>query len=203
MLAKHFALLGATGVGKSSGVALILREVLRVRPAQRIFLLDPHNEYAPSFADRGRVITPAGLRLPYWLFNFEEFVDAVFRARPGVEDEVAILGQAIVAAKNKHASERDAMRSSLRRAGSSDYGFTVDTPVPYRFTDLMKIIDDEMGQLEKRSDVSDLPAPADTIAQSLDGPALRIHVPGCDSGRRHHGGDPWTICSISPMLRVR
>ncbi len=153
MLAKHFALLGATGVGKSSGVALILREVLRVRPAQRIFLLDPHNEYAPSFADRGRVITPAGLRLPYWLFNFEEFVDAVFRARPGVEDEVSILGQAIVAAKNRHASERDALRSSLRRTGSSDYGFTVDTPVPYRFADLMKIIDDEMGQLEKRSDV--------------------------------------------------
>lgn len=153
MLAKHFALLGATGVGKSSGVALILREVLRVRPQQRIFLLDPHNEYAPSFVDRGRVITPAALRLPYWLFNFEEFVDAVFRARPGVEDEVAILGQAIVAAKNKHASDRDAMRSSLRRGGPGDYGFTVDTPVPYRFADLMKIIDDEMGQLEKRSDV--------------------------------------------------
>ncbi len=153
MLSKHFALLGATGVGKSSGVALLLREILRVRPEQRVFLLDPHNEYAPSFADHGRVITQADLRLPYWLFNFEEFVDAIFRARPGVEDEVAILGKAIVAAKNLQARERDAMRSTLRRAGAGDFGFTVDTPVPYRFTDLIKIIDDDMGKLEKRSDV--------------------------------------------------
>ena len=46
------------------------------------------------------------------------------------------------------------MRSSLRRGRFERLLFpTVDTPVPYRFTDLMKIIDDEMGQLEKRSDV--------------------------------------------------
>ncbi len=32
MLSKHFAILGSTGVGKSSGVSLLLNEILRVRP---------------------------------------------------------------------------------------------------------------------------------------------------------------------------
>ena len=43
MLSKHFAVLGTTGVGKSSGVALILRQILDARPNLRLFLLDGHN----------------------------------------------------------------------------------------------------------------------------------------------------------------
>src|SRR5690349_8626029 len=35
MLGKHFALLGSTGVGKSSGVAVLLRAILEVRPNLR------------------------------------------------------------------------------------------------------------------------------------------------------------------------
>ena len=46
LLTKHFAVLGTTGVGKSSGVAVILDQVLRTRQDVRIFLLDVHNEYA-------------------------------------------------------------------------------------------------------------------------------------------------------------
>ena len=45
MLSKHFAVLGTTGVGKSSGVALILQQILDARPNLRVFLLDGHNEY--------------------------------------------------------------------------------------------------------------------------------------------------------------
>ncbi|HYA71985.1 MAG TPA: DUF87 domain-containing protein, partial [Roseiarcus sp.] len=49
LLAKHFAVLGSTGVGKSSGVAVILNEILDLRPQLRIFLLDGHNEYGRCF----------------------------------------------------------------------------------------------------------------------------------------------------------
>ena len=52
MLSKHFAVLGSTGVGKSSGVSLLLNEILRARPNLRIFLLDVHNEYGRCFGDR-------------------------------------------------------------------------------------------------------------------------------------------------------
>jgi hypothetical protein len=71
MLSKHFAILGTTGVGKSSGVAVIINEIMAARPELRIFLVDPHNEYGRCFGDRGQVLTPANLRLPFWLFNFE------------------------------------------------------------------------------------------------------------------------------------
>jgi len=59
MLSKHFAVLGTTGVGKSSGVAVILQQILEARPDLRIFLLDGHNEYGRCFGDRAQVLTPA------------------------------------------------------------------------------------------------------------------------------------------------
>src|SRR5207237_4843695 len=85
MVSKHFAIFGTTGVGKSSGVALILRQILQARPDLRLFLIDPHSEYGRCFPDKAQILTPKNLRLPFWLFNFEEIVDAVFRVRPGLE----------------------------------------------------------------------------------------------------------------------
>ncbi len=155
MLTKHFAVLGTTGVGKSSGIALMLRAVLDERPDQRIFLLDPHAEYANCFdRERMRLITPETLRLPFWMFAFEEFVDALFRARPGVDAEVNLLAQAIMDARAEFARERSGSGLSLRRPGSgTEGGFTVDTPAPYRLADLLRLLDDGMGRLENRSEV--------------------------------------------------
>ena len=88
MLSKHFAVLGSTGVGKSSGVSLLLNEILKARPNLRIFLLDVHNEYGRCFGDRALVLNPRNLKLPFWLFNFEEIVDVLFAGRPGVPEEL-------------------------------------------------------------------------------------------------------------------
>lgn len=152
MLAKHFAILGTTGVGKSSGVALILQEILAARPTLRIFLIDPHNEYGRCFHERAEVLNPKNLRLPFWLFNFEEVVDVFFRGRPGVEEEVEILAELIPLAKAQFASGRsDSARLSIRKTGTKVTGYTVDTPVPYRLADLISLIDERMGKLENRS----------------------------------------------------
>jgi len=45
---------GTTGVGKSSGVALLVRQILDARPDLRVFLIDPHNEYGHCFDDRAQ-----------------------------------------------------------------------------------------------------------------------------------------------------
>src|SRR6187549_108305 len=151
MLSKHFAVLGSTGVGKSSGVSLLLNEILRSRPNLRIFLLDVHNEYGRCFGDRALVLNPRNLKLPFWLFNFEEIVDVLFAGRPGVPEELDILAEVIPMAKGIYTQYQNADRIGLKRIDPKSIGYTVDTPVPYRLVDLISLIDERMGKLENRS----------------------------------------------------
>jgi hypothetical protein len=149
LLRKHFAVLGTTGVGKSTSVALILQEILKKKANLRIFLIDPHNEYAHSFGTMAEVISPKNLKLPFWLFNFEEIVDVFFRGRPGVEEETEILSELIPLAKAQYAANQRGERIQLRKASTG--GYTADTPVPYRISDLVSLVNDRMGKLENRS----------------------------------------------------
>jgi uncharacterized protein len=149
---RHFAVVGTTGVGKSSGIATILRKIMDVRSNLRIFLVDPHNEYSHCFGDKAQVLTPGNLRLPFWLFNFEEIVDAFFGGRPGVEEELEILSDAIPLAKAAYLQYRaNADRLLTKKREQRDAGFTADTPVPYRIEDLISSLDEQMGRLENRS----------------------------------------------------
>jgi DNA helicase HerA-like ATPase len=152
LVSKHFAILGTTGVGKSSGVAIILREIIATRPNLRVFLVDPHNEYGRCFGDKAQIVTPSNLRLPFWLFNFEEIVDVFFGGRPGVDDEVEILANLIPQAKAGYllyGTTND--RQIMKRKDPRNSGFTADTPVPYRIDDLIGLIDEQMGKLENRA----------------------------------------------------
>ena len=151
MLSKHFAVLGSTGVGKSTGVSLLLNEILKARPNLRIFLLDVHNEYGRCFGDRALVLNPRNLKLPFWLFNFEEIVDVLFGGRAGVPEELDVLAEVIPIAKGIYTQYQNADRLGLKRADPKQIGFTVDTPVPYRLVDLISLIDERMGKLENRS----------------------------------------------------
>ena len=151
LLTKHFAVLGTTGVGKSSGVAVILDQVLRSRQNVRIFLLDVHNEYASCFVDRASVISPHNLKLPFWLFNLEEIADVIYGGRSPVDEEIEILAEVIPLAKSKYAQYKEASdRQIVKRAIGKSAGYTVDTPVPYMLQDLISLIDERMGRLENR-----------------------------------------------------
>jgi uncharacterized protein len=151
MLSKHFAVLGSTGVGKSTGVSLLLNEILKSRPALRIFLLDVHNEYGRCFGERALVINPRNLKLPFWLFNFEEIVDVLFAGRPGVPEELDILAEVIPVAKAIYTQYQNTDRMGLKRTDPKSTGYAIDTPVPYRLVDLISLIDERMGKLENRS----------------------------------------------------
>ena len=112
LLARHFAILGSTGVGKSSGVAVILREILAVRPDVRIFMLDGHNEYGRCFGELANVVNPRAAKLPFWLFNFEEIVDVVYGGRPGIDEELEILSELIPIAKSNYLQYKSSDRLS-------------------------------------------------------------------------------------------
>jgi DNA helicase HerA-like ATPase len=152
MLSKHFAVLGTTGVGKSSALAVLLQQVLQTRPDVRILLLDVHNEYGRCFGERAFVVNPGNLKLPFWLFNFEEIVDVFFGGRPGLDEEVEILAEVIPYAKVTYTQYRNVTeRLGIKKYDPKSIGYTVDTPVPYRLADLVAQIDERMGKLENRS----------------------------------------------------
>jgi uncharacterized protein len=168
LLGKHFAILGTTGTGKSCTTALILRSILEKNPAAHIVLLDPHNEYATAFAEWGEVISPRNLQLPFWLLNFEEAVEVLLGDAHGRKAEVEILQELIPVAKSRYSAGRSKLNDSLRKGVLDPGRFTVDTPVPYRISDLTSLIDERMGKLENRKDLQpyrQLKTRIDTISQ--------------------------------------
>jgi DNA helicase HerA-like ATPase len=151
MVRKHFAIFGSTGAGKSSAVSVLLRGIMEARPSLRILLIDPHNEYAACFGDHAHVVRPGNLSLPYWLFNFDEMQEIVFGRRSGIEDEVGLLAELIPLAKNEYAKKDAASAGGYRITGSEGGRYTVDTPVPYRMSELIAIAEARMGKLENNA----------------------------------------------------
>ncbi|MEL6373525.1 MAG: DUF87 domain-containing protein [Pseudomonadota bacterium] len=156
LLGKHFAILGTTGTGKSCTTALILRSILQENPAAHIVLLDPHNEYSTAFKEWGEVVSPRNMQLPYWLLTFEELVEVLFGSEVQLRKaEIEILQELIPVSKGKY-SVKSNKETGLRRGTSilDSSKYTVDTPVPYRMSDLLSLIDERMGKLENKRDLS-------------------------------------------------
>ncbi len=148
MLSKHFAIVGSTGVGKSTAVSLLLHKAIEIDPKLRVLILDPHNEFAAAFPDHAVVIDTDNLDLPFWLMRLDEFSEIVFRGRPAVAEELDILRDLIPEAKKAFRGSE----SSLMRRQTERSSVTADTPVPYRMADLLALIDERIGRLEGRSE---------------------------------------------------
>lgn len=153
LLGKHFAILGTTGTGKSCATALILRAILAKNPAAHMVLLDPHNEYATAFSEWAEVISPRNMQLPFWLLNFEEIVE-VLVGDPDRKAETDILEELIPIAKSRYSMGRHGDGHKVRRSGVDASRYSVDTPVPYRISDLTTLIDERMGKLENKRDLA-------------------------------------------------
>lgn len=150
MLAKHFAVVGSTGVGKSTAVASLLARLVDVRPDLRVLLLDVHSEYRAAFGDRANVVGAENLRLPFWLFNLEEKLNILYGGKTPPAEEAEILADLVPVAKARYQAGPD--RVSLeRRAAPRHNGFTADTPTPYELHDLVALIQERMGKLENRA----------------------------------------------------
>jgi len=157
LLSKHFAIIGSTGSGKSCTVALVLQAILSENRNAHVVLFDPHNEYSRSFGPLAEVIGSSKLDLPIWLFNFEETVELLASE---IEDhrreEQEILHDLILKAKQLY--DRMTRQGNLssqikisdveKELGRAGAHITLDSPVPYRVRDLIKLIDHEMGLLE-------------------------------------------------------
>jgi len=141
MLSKHFAVLGSTGTGKSTSVALILHRISELSPEGHILMIDPHGEYSAAFKNCGELFNVDNLQLPYWLMNFEEHCEVLLTTQGQERQRDAdILAKCLLAARTKG--------KDLSQLGK----VTVDSPIPYLLTDLNAIIVNEMGKLDRAGD---------------------------------------------------
>ncbi len=164
LLSKHFAILGSTGSGKSCTVALVLQSILKTNRNGHIVLFDPHNEYSKSFGNLAEVISSEVLDLPIWMFNFEETVELIASE---IEDqrreEQEILHDVLLKAKQMFERSKtqtgdvssqakiDDIEKDLARVAPH---ISLDSPVPYRIRDVLKLIDHYMGKLENSSNLA-------------------------------------------------
>ncbi|GFZ99737.1 ATPase [Blastomonas marina] len=140
MLGKHFALLGSTGTGKSTGAALILHRICQAAPEGHIVMIDPHGEYSAAFRQTGMIFDVSNLQMPYWLMNFDEHCEVFLTTRGNErQTDADILARCLLKARQKS------------RLAEGMNKLTVDSPIPYLLSDLTSILQDEMGKLDKAS----------------------------------------------------
>ena len=157
MLGKHFAILGTTGTGKSCTVALILRRILEKNPQAHILLLDVHREYAQSFKGMSEVITPDNMALPFWLLNFDEAVEILVGQQANREADVEVLREIIPIAKARYMGNQRRDKAGVvarNRDTLVENNIGVDTPIPYRTSDLTGVLEEYIGKLELRGELA-------------------------------------------------
>ncbi len=146
LLGKHFIIVGTTGCGKSSATIGILQSVLQEYRFGHIVVLDMHNEYASAFGEMAELIDPVSLRLPFWMMSFQELTAALTGEDEHKETEIEILSEAVQQSKRRYS---DSQSHRVRRSRADNLGISVDTPTPFRLSDITAFIDDRLGRLEK------------------------------------------------------
>ncbi|MGA2044188.1 MAG: ATP-binding protein [Roseiarcus sp.] len=156
MVNRHFAVIGSTGVGKTTAVAILIQKSIELRKNLRVLIMDPHNEYKEHFHDNSIVFDSSTLDLPFWMFRFDELADIVFSGRvPGLNESEALF-ELVKAAKAKFAATQTATMGIRRPSAPGQSALSADTPVPYRMTDAIQIVDDWIGKLDPPYQRADL-----------------------------------------------
>ncbi len=131
--AKHVAVMGNSGSGKSVTTTKILYEALAL-PHTQIVLFDMHGEYLSAFSDDNgnplpnvTYLSDRNLILPYWLLRFEEFE----RLFVDTNNTLNVNAQRVFL---RTAFER------LKRQAAEELGllteYSIDTPVYYSIDQL-------------------------------------------------------------------
>jgi len=130
LVTRHCAVVGATGSGKSTTVATLLRAFSDqgTFPAARILVLDVHGEYRTVFNERSNVLSiddeskEQRLDIPYWALNSEELIALT-------TGPIAGAGRGAVLDKIVNL-KRMALKQTVREGVRTDT-LTADTPVPF------------------------------------------------------------------------
>lgn len=133
LVARHCAVVGSTGAGKSTAVAQLIRGITHSPACQssRVLVMDIHGEYAKAFGDVARVfsVTPDAasgalpLAVPYWALEFDELMSISFGSFSSDADRGAV-------ADRVRALKAESIARAPRR-GIVPATLNVDSPVPF------------------------------------------------------------------------
>ena len=150
LLSKHFLVVGSTGSGKSSALTCVLQRLLAEHNHAHVVILDVHNEYAASFGGLVEPISLDNFHLPFWMLDFPEMTAALVSRDAHHDAEVEILAEGVVFAKKRYSDSATSRSGALVARKSADsHVITVDTPTPFRMSDVIAFIDEQLGRLER------------------------------------------------------
>ncbi|MFM7631059.1 MAG: ATP-binding protein [Alphaproteobacteria bacterium] len=144
-LGANFGIFGNRGGGKSTTVCLLIHKLLDTMPYAHCLLFDPHGEYEAAFNGKAHVINQDNFVLPFWLLNSEE-INRIFLdpQSPTLNAEEEVLSEIVTQARQRYAVQLEKETARI----------TVDSPVPYRMSDLIEILDERLGSLGESVKVS-------------------------------------------------
>jgi uncharacterized protein len=143
---KSDRLLGSTGSGKSWAVALILERAAQLK-YPNLIVFDMHGEYATlcqgdmAIAQSFRIAGPGDLDtpderclfLPYWMLNRDEMLAMILdRSDQNAPNQASRFTTHVRALKQKTLEHENKPKVAKT--------FTVDSPIPYPFEDLMNLL---------------------------------------------------------------
>jgi DNA helicase HerA-like ATPase len=97
------------------------------------------------------------MSLPFWLLNFDEAVEIIIGPQANRDIDVEILREMIPIAKSRYAANqrRDKSGNIARGTSMNEIGnIGVDTPIPYRTSDLVGVLEEYIGKLELKNDLA-------------------------------------------------
>ena len=132
--AKHVAVMGNSGSGKSVTTAKIVHEAIQL-PHTQVVMFDMHGEYLAAFSDdQGNplpnvtYLSDRNLVMPYWMLRYEEFEQLfIDNSNPmNVNAQKVLLRSAFERLKRPAAAELGLLNE-----------YTIDTPVYYSLENLL------------------------------------------------------------------
>jgi hypothetical protein len=149
LFSKHFIVTGSTGSGKSCALTCIIQRAIEEHKSAHVVILDLHNEYKNAFGDLVEPISLTDMTLPLWMLNFQELCVALTVDGPERDEEVDILNDAVLFAKRRYADAAVGRAGVLVRKASENHVLGVDSPTPFRVSDVIVFIEDELGKLDR------------------------------------------------------
>jgi len=137
LFARHFAIVGQSGAGKSWTVTSLIQNTIKAMPKCHIIMLDLHGEYCwkdksgqlhSAFPDDlVNYIDATKMEMPYWMLTYAELVDLfIDRSDKGATMQMSFMREILQQLKRKEAKE----------IGLSTV--SIDTPIYFPLAEIYK-----------------------------------------------------------------